>query len=395
METHKSYLLPLIVFAQFASTSLWFAGNAVLPDLIDAFHLSGHVLGPLSSSVQLGFIIGTLFFALLNIADRYSPAKVFFLSALAAAFSNLAITTFSPSLNLLLLFRFLTGFFLAGIYPVGMKIAADYYKQGLGVALGFLVGALVIGTAFPHLLRGLSGSLPWQYVLWGTSALSLLGGLLMLLFVGDGPHRKASVKISPAGLFLVFKSKTFRSVSFGYFGHMWELYAFWAFIPFLINNYLGLHSGISADTALLSFAVIAIGGPGCVLGAYLSRRSGPKKIAFIALLISGICCLISPFAYALPFPIFLSFLFIWAMAVVADSPLFSTLVANNASAALKATALTIVNSIGFAITIGSIQLLNALAQHDAGRWLFLVLAIGPALGLWAIRPVGKNKPVSA
>lgn len=390
MAPKKNYTLLLIVVAQFAGTSLWFAGNAILPDLIIIYHWPPASLAWMSSAVQAGFILGTLLYAFLNIADRFSPSKVFLTSAIIAAFSNLAIVFFPSGLTPVLVFRFFTGFFLAGIYPVGMKIAADYYKKGLGLALGFLVGALVVGTAFPQLLRGLGQSFPWQYVLWGTSALSIVGAVLLNLFVGDGPNRVVSNTFNPAGLFSIFKNKKFRAVSFAYFGHMWELYAFWAFLPFLFSTYFDFHSSVSGNAALLSFSVIAIGGPACVIGAYFSKRLNLKKVAFIALSISGLCCLFSPIAFSLPFPLFLSFLLIWGMAVVADSPLFSTLIANNASRSLKATALSIVNSIGFAITIVSIQLLNSLSHLVSGQWIFMLLAIGPALGLWAIRPSAKE-----
>src|SRR5476651_789511 len=188
-------ILPAIVISQFFCTSLWFAGNAIMGDIVKQFHLAPDFLGYLTSAVQSGFITGTLIFAILNISDRFSPVMVFLFSAIIASVFNLAISFNGISLSALMMLRFMTGFFLAGIYPVGMKIASDHYKQGLGKSLGFLVGALVIGTSFPHLLKSLMAMLPWKYVIFSTSLLSLLGGLAMFLLVPDGPYRKPVQKL--------------------------------------------------------------------------------------------------------------------------------------------------------------------------------------------------------
>ena len=252
----------------------------------------------------------------------------------------------------------MTGFFLAGIYPVGMKIAADYYEKGLGKSLGYLVGALVLGTAFPHLLKGFSGGLPWRLVLIITSTLATIGGGVMLLFIPDGPFRKASQGVDLSAFLKIFKNSKFRSAAFGYFGHMWELYTFWAFVPVMLTTYLAQNPTTVLNVSLWSFIIVGLGGLACVAGGYLSQIFGSKKIATAALLLSGICCLLSPLIFYTTSPIlFLSFLIFWGLVVIADSPLFSTLVAKNAPAENKGTALTIVNSIGFAITIVSIQLM--------------------------------------
>ena len=225
------WILPTIVIAQFCCTSLWFAGNGVLSELTASFNLEASALGHLTSAVQLGFIIGTMVFAVLTIADRFSPSKVFLFSAVLGALFNLGTIIPGNSFLSLIIFRLLTGFFLAGIYPIGMKIAADYYTKGLGKSLGFLVGALVVGTAFPHLLKGLTLAMDWQVVILGTSILAITGGILMLLLVPDGPNRKAGARLDVYAFFRVFKDKAFRAAAFGYFGHMWELYTFWAFVP--------------------------------------------------------------------------------------------------------------------------------------------------------------------
>lgn len=379
-------ILPLIVFSQFCCTSLWFAGNAVMPELYLNFNLNEEALGHLTSAVQFGFILGTLIFAFLSLADRFSPSKLFFISAVFGAIFNLGIILENNNLNTLLLLRFLTGFSLAGIYPVGMKLAADYYDKGLGKSLGYLVGALVLGTAFPHFLKTFTGTenLPWRLVIVATSLFAFLGGLLILLFVPNGPFRKAKGKFNFNAVFRVFSNKKLRSAAFGYFGHMWELYTFWAFVPIILAAYKFSFPTGDFDVSFWSFLIIGIGGISCVLGGYISEVLGVKKTATIALLLSGICCLAFPFIFLQASTVVLiTFLCFWGIVVVADSPLFSTLVASNAPPEIKGTALTIVNSIGFAITIVSLQLITYLHQIEPVYSLSL-LAIGPALGLWGL-----------
>lgn len=380
----RFWILPIIVFSQFAGTSLWFAGNAIIGNLQDAFQLSENITGHLTSVVQFGFIAGTLIFALFTISDRFSPSKVFFVCAILGAISNLSIYWFANGFISLLVLRFTTGFFLAGIYPVGMKISADWHEKGLGKALGYLVGALVIGTAFPHLLKAYTQDLSWKYVLFFTSGFAAVGGFLILFFVPDGPYRKKSKGLDLSAFFRVFQDRQFRSAAIGYFGHMWELYAFWAFTPLILETYVSQHPLADLDISLCSFWIIGIGGISCIVGGYLSQSLGSAKVAFISLLISGVCCLISPFLFQIPSSLFLILLLIWGMSVVSDSPQFSTLVAQTAPKTSTGTALTIVNCIGFAITIASIQLISVLQIKLDYRFLYLVLAIGPIIGLFSI-----------
>lgn len=379
-----SKVLPVIVLAQFACTSLWFAGNAVSQNLTSAFQLGPGALGHLTSSVQFGFITGTLLFALLSISDRYSPSRIFLVCALLGAATNLL--TLLPSQNLwsLMGVRFATGFFLAGIYPVGMKIASDYHEKGLGKALGFLVGALVVGTALPHLIRSLGQNLAWQSVFLVTSVISASGGLVLFWLVPDGPFRKKGQGIKLSASFTVFAKKEFRSAAFGYFGHMWELYAFWAFVPALIVAYQQKHADGMLNASLLSFVVIASGGLACVIGGYLSLTKGSRWVAAVALTISALCCLLAPVAFLLPTGLFLVFLLCWGLSVVADSPQFSTLVAQSAPRENTGTALTIVNCIGFSITILSIELISSLSLMSPVHFALLALVPGPALGLWSL-----------
>lgn len=375
-------ILFLIVLAQFCCTSLWFAGNGVMDDLLQYFTLGKAALGNLTSAVQFGFISGTLTFALLSIADRFSPSKVFFVSTLLASLFNLGIIWSGNTLFSLLVLRFLTGYFLAGIYPIGMKIAADYFQKGLGKSLGYLVGALVIGTAFPHFLKATTTAFPWRIVLITTSTLAVVGGALIFFLVPDGPHRKPGQKIELNAFLKVFNNKKFKIAAFGYFGHMWELYTFWAFVPIMLQNFVLSETMTSFNLSIWAFVIIGLGGVACVIGGYLAQKLGAEKIAFSALSLSGLCCLLSPFIFQMDsLVLLLIFLILWGLFVIADSPLFSTLVAQNAIPELKGTALTIVNCIGFSITIISIQLINYLGTFIAPEYLYLFLSIGPFLGL--------------
>jgi MFS family permease len=372
----------VIVLSQFAGGSLWFAGNAVLGDLQLALGLPGAALGYITSAVQLGFIAGTLAFAFFALSDIASPRLVFFLCALAGAAANAASYALAEGLASLLGLRFATGFFLAGIYPVGMKIAAGWYRDDLGKALGFLVGALVLGTAFPHLIKGLGAALPAQQVMLGVSALAVAGGAAMFALVPDGPHLSRGARFDPRALASVFGAARFRASAFGYFGHMWELYAFWAFLPLVIAAHAA-----QLQVSLWTFAVIAVGALGCVAGGLVSLRQGSARVAFAQLCASGICCLLSPLLFHAPTPLFLAFLLFWGIVVAGDSPQFSALNAAYAPRELVGSALTIANCIGFAITIGSIELLNAAAGALGAQWLYLLLAPGPLFGLAALLPL--------
>lgn len=360
-----------------------------MPDLIKEIGIAPQFLAQATSAVQLGFVLGTLVFAFLALSDRFAATKVYLFAAIIAAVCNLGLLFTSINPVSIFALRFGTGFFLAGIYPVGMKIAADHFKEKLGAVLGWLVGALVLGTAFPHLIKSFMHALPWQWVFASTSALAILGGFLMFLLV-----RSNQPAAMPSGLkfnaFLDgFHLPEFRSSALGYFGHMWELYSFWAFVPWILQAW-NQSTGQQMHVPLYSFLIIAIGFPACVVSGQLSLKYGAKTIASIALACSGICCLTSPLFLEQSSPIvFLGFLFFWSMMVIADSPLFSSLVAKHAPIQSRGSALTIVNCIGFGITIGSIFTVQQLSVLVAPRFLYLVLAIGPLLGLTALH--FKNK----
>lgn len=381
-------ILPTLVFSQFGGTSLWFAGNAVLPELQASLQLQDGALALLTSAVQLGFIAGTLVFAFLSLSDRFSPRLLFLLCALLGAVANGLVVFAANDLYAVLLLRALTGFLLAGIYPVGMKIAASWYNAGLGKAIGYLVGALVLGTAFPHLIRGFGATLPWQQVLVAVSLLAALGGVALYLLVPEGPYLRKGVSFKMNNMLRAFRDKDFTAAALGYFGHMWELYTLWVFTPLILMTTLPQLS--LAQVSAYSFLVIAAGALGCVGGGYLSQVYGSARVAFVQLLLSGLCCLLSVVVFQLDLPqVLIPFMLFWGIVAAGDSPQFSALTAQTAPPQLVGTALTVVVSIGFAITVVSIQFTGFLLTSLPVHTVFVLLAIGPALGLMGLRRLAR------
>jgi MFS transporter, DHA1 family, inner membrane transport protein len=381
-------VLPVIVLAQLAGTSPWFAVNAVMPELQRDFGWAAADVGTLTSAVQLGFIAGTLVFALLAIADRFSARRVFLLCSLAGAACTLAGVWSAGSFDTLLCWRALTGFFLAGIYPVGMKIAALWFPRGLGAALGWLVGALVLGSASAHALRAAGAMLPWQSVFFGVAAAAALAGLLLQMAVPE-PARPPG---QPGGLRLralasLWTDGKVRASVFGYFGHMWELYTMWVLVPAILATRLA-----GAALSWAAFAVLAAGAIGCVGGGAWARRIGSARVAAWQLGISGACCLLAPWLIGASDPWFALWLLLWGITVAGDSPQFSALTAANAPMQAVGSVLTLTNSIGFAISILSIQLFVGLAQTLPLATLLPWLGLGPVLGLLALRPLWRRQP---
>ena len=374
------HILPVLVLAQFAGTSLWFAVNAVMPDLQRELGWPASAVGPLTSSLQFGFIVGTLVFALLAIADRFAPRRVFLFCALAGAACTVGAWAMVTHYEALLAWRFLTGVFLAGIYPVGMKIAAQWYSRGLGAALGLLIGALVLGSASAHALRALSGALPWPTLMLGVAALAAAGGLLLFVGTSDPPHAQARVTtLQWRALGTVWTDGRVRASVLGYFGHMWELYTMWVMVPLVLATRL---QGTTLSWA--AFWVLGAGVIGCAGGGWVAQRWGSARVAAAQLATSGLCCLATPFLIDAAAPWFYAWLVLWGITVSGDSPQFSTLTARNAPPQAVGSVLTLTNSLGFALSIVSILLFVSLAQTVSLGALLPWLAIGPALGLWAM-----------
>lgn len=385
-------MLPLIVLAQLLGTSTWFAVNAVMPDLQRAFGWDAAAVGTLTSALQAGFIAGTLVFALLALADRFPARRVFFVCALAASACTLAAVALAESFSSLIACRAMTGFFLAGIYPVGMKIAAQWFPRGLGAALGWLVGALVLGSASPHGLRALGAAWPWEQVFIGVAAAVALAGVLVIALVPEPPAvpavpavpaRAGAVTLRVSALASLWRDGRVRASALGYFGHMWELYTVWVLVPFVLATRLVSGAAVSG----WAFGVIAAGALGCVVGGLLARRVGSARVASTQLATSGLCCLAAPWMLQAPLPLFLAWLVVWGVTVAGDSPQFSALTAVNAPREAVGSVLTLSNSIGFAISAVSIELFVRLAQTVALAQLLPWLAAGPVLGLLAMRPL--------
>jgi MFS family permease len=385
MMTAPRHVLPVLVFAQFAGTSLWFAVNAVMPDLQHELGWPASAVGRLTSALQLGFIVGTLVFALLAIADRFSPRRVFVVCSLAGALCTVGAWWMVRDLSALWMWRAATGFFLAGIYPVGMKIASQWFPQGLGAALGWLIGALVLGTASAHGLRGLSGELPWPSVMLGVAALAAAGGVMLFALLPEAPTGPARTSVFEwRALAAMWTDWRVRASVLGYFGHMWELYTLWVIVPLILASRL---NGMALSLA--AFAVVGSGALGCVGGGWLARRWGSARVATGQLAISGVCCALAPWLIDASVGWFALWLLIWGITVSGDSPQFSALTASNAPSQAVGSVLTLTNSIGFAISIVSIELFTTLAQHHALGALLPWLGLGPLLGVLAMRPLWR------
>lgn len=386
------WVLPMLVFAQLFGVSLWFSSSAALPSLIADWGLSTADGGLLISAVQVGFILGTLLFALTNLSDIFPASRVFLACALTGAGANLLFGYTASGLGEALVYRFVTGLTLAGIYPVGMKVVVSWSPGGIGNALGWLIGALTLGTASPFLLASAGTELPWQTIFMLASLLAILAGL-MVAWVGDGPNLGSAGKLDLRMLYRVFAIRGYRRAALGYFGHMWELYAFWVISPLLVRSALqNLGWDEPRWVSLWTFAVIGIGAIGCVGGGLLSSRMGSRAVASVSMAVSGAMCLLAPLLYLVHPLLFLGGLLIWGIFVVSDSAQFSAMSAMACPRKYVGTALTVQNSIGFAITIISIEWVIRL-WDVLGPQVAWLLAPGPLLGLLLLNWRAARDPV--
>lgn len=390
MHTGRLGRLAVIVVAQLLGTSLWFSANAAFDDLARLWGIDSAGIGVLTMAVQLGFIVGTFAFALSGFADRFAASRVFAACAVAGAAANAAFAFLADGIASAAVYRFVVGFSLAGVYPLGMKLVVSWEPERASEALAWLVGMLTFGTALPHGIRALGAGLPWQAVAVTSSVLALIAAAAIYA-LGDGPSLpRGRGKLQWGATLTVARIPAFRQSALAYFGHMWELYAFWTITPFLVALVLAARAPGTATIAAWSFLIIAAGGLGCIVGGHFSRRHGSARVAAVALAGSALCGLAFP-AVAENAGIAMAVLLAWGVTVVADSPQFSSLSARAAPPQLVGSALAIQNSIGFAITLVSIDIATAWIR-SLGPWSAWLLVPGPLLGLLALAPLLRGAP---
>jgi MFS family permease len=376
---HGAYrALALLAFALVLSMTTWFSASAVIPQLRDAWSLSTSAGAWLTIAVQLGFVVGALVSSALNLADVFPPRLVIAAGCLGAAVAN-AVIGLADGPATALPARFATGVFLAGVYPPALKLMSTWFQRGRGVALGILVGALTVGSAVPHLINGLGG-LDWHTVIWVTSMLTLAGGALVLVAVRDGPFPFPRAAFDPRQAGLVFRNRGVRLTSLGYFGHMWELYAMWAWFVVFASDQLFS----SRAAAYATFAVIGAGGLGCWVGGVLGDRWGRENTTILMMAVSGACSVAIGLALHAPVWVVVVIGLLWGFTVVADSAQFSTLVTEHADQAYVGTALTLQLAVGFTLTVATIWLIPVFEHAVGWRYAFAFLAPGPMLGVLAM-----------
>ena len=381
--TDRARALTLVALAELLGMSLWFTASAVAPRIAAEWHLTDATAAWLTLAVQIGFVAGTLLSALANLPDVISARLLFAVCALLAAITNALFAIYAHDAVTGVALRFLTGAFLAGVYPPGMKVIATWFREGRGFALGVMVGALTFGKASPYLVNAI-GSASWRVNVGVVSVLAAIGGAIILLFVQDGPYALPSQRFDFAQVTAVFRNRGVRLANFGYFGHMWELYAMWTWAPAMIRASLAASGDPAWLAEAASFVVIASGAAGCVAAGRLADRAGRTVIASAAMAVSGACCAAIGFFYGGSPAVLLIIAAVWGATVVADSAQFSACVTELSDQRYIGTALTLQTCIGFLITTVSIRLMPVVVAQVGWRWAFAVLAPGPLLGIVAM-----------
>ena len=390
MISAKWRTLILLAIAELLGMSVWFSASAVVPALAREWALGDAGRAWLTMSVQIGFVAGALGSALLNLADRIPSPRLFTASALLAASATAAIPFVAQGLALALPFRFLTGVFLAGVYPVGMKIAATWTREDRGLAIGLLVGALTVGSASPHLVNALGGVSAWRPVLWIAAGMAAVGALIAAFFLSEGPFRMASPPFDWRNAGRIATDRPLLLANLGYLGHMWELYAMWTWLPaFLVASFA--RRGVDAHwAAAAAFVAIAAGGIGSFAAGRIADQLGRTRLCIGAMAISGACAVGAGFLFGGP-PWAVTLLgVVWGVSVIADSAQFSASISELCEPQYTGTALTLQTSVGFLLTLVTIRLIPPLERLVGWEWAFASLAIGPGLGIWAMDALRRS-----
>ena len=382
----------LIALVQVLSLSVWFSASAVVPAVRVEWAVTATAAVWLTASVQLGFVVGSVSSAALNLPDRLRPSPMMAVCALAAACCTELFALAAGELAGGIALRFATGVCLAGVYPVGLKLTASWSEPARrGRAFGLLIGALTLGSALPHLIGGL-GDLRWRTVMTGAALIGASGALIAATLVRTGPLLAPSARPYPRYALTMFTERGPRLVNLGYFGHMWELYALWTWLPsYLIASNTFRDTETHIPVGVAAFTGIGIAGvAGCMIGGWAADRFGRSAAAVSALAVSGMCCLLSPAVFGTDPAGVLAFTAVWGAAVIADSGVFSTSLSEVADRRYVGTALTAQTAIGFLLTVVTIQLVPVVAAAVGWRWAFLILVPGPAAGIIAMRIFGAN-----
>ena len=377
----------MLAAAELLAMSLWFSATAVVPELEAEWELGAGAAAWLTMSVQLGFVAGAFLSAVLTLSDLWSPRRLFAGAATLGALCTASIALIAHGPALAIPLRFLTGMTLAGVYPPGMKIMAGWFRQERGMAIGVLVGALTVGSALPHLLRVLGGIGAWRTVLYLASGLALVAALLAATGLRDGPFQAPAAPFDPRAVSRILRDRATMLANGGYFGHMWELYAVWTWVP------AWLAAGFSADgdpatgpslAGVLAFGTIAIGGIGAWAAGVAADRAGRTTVTSLSMGASGACCLAAGVVFAASPWLVAPFCLLWGFAVVADSAQFSTCVTELAERSYVGTALTLQTAVGFLLTVVTIRLVPVFEAAWGWGWAFVPLALGPAAGTAAM-----------
>lgn len=377
-------MLAILTSAVILSMTTWFSATAILPQLTEHWQLSGTSQIWMTIGVQLGFVIGALALSLVNLPDIMTLRLLMGAAAALAALANVALLI-APSAGWAIALRLLTGIALSGVYPPALKLIATWFTRGRGLAMGTMIGGLTLGSAFPHLLRGLTGGLDWGYVVVGASILTLIGSVVFLSLVHEGPFPFGRAVFDPRRIGRVVTNRGIALANLGYFGHMWELYAMWGWLLAFVTASFGGQQGASpASLSLLVFVIVATGAVGCVLGGLLADRIGRTATTALMMAISGLCALTIGLTFAGPLWLFVLVGVIWSMSVIGDSAQFSAMTTEIGDADLVGTALAFQLGIGFALTIASLTIVPMIGNGIGWQWAFLVLVPGPIIGVIAM-----------